>query len=480
MVRGEMDDSSDEVGELMIGELMGHELGRMLRSPARVALIVFYSAIVIWGAIDGHTWRRELEALQAERPADLTNDRAEWMAELARVESGEEDSPFAARPMNLRLRAILPPGPLAQLAHRDESIQPHTALVSGWRSEASLFQRYEVEGPSALSIGRLDLSYAATVLMPLILLLLTFDSLSSDRETGRLRLFVALGGNPRALLAARLLIALVPLWLVTTLAAVTISVTSSEEGSLARLGLWIIALSVYAVFWLGIAAWVASTFARTVDAALAALIAWAAIVLLLPSLGQLAIEALDPTPSRVEYQTEARNAEAETRRGLEHRVETYMAEHESLSGHTNDAVPNFFRASYLANIDVNQRTAPLVQQMERRREGQRRTAAILQFVSPARLVDQVFKTAAGTGNDRAAEYRRQVRAHLTVLVQAIGPATVGKGRLTQKEANAIPDFAFFEPRVPRLSWIALVWLLALAGLVCIVAWKQTTQLWHPT
>jgi len=43
-------------------------------------------------------------------------------------------------------------------------------------------------GPSA--VGRLDLTFVVVVLMPLVLLLLTFDTLSRERESGRLALLV--------------------------------------------------------------------------------------------------------------------------------------------------------------------------------------------------------------------------------------------------------------------------------------------------
>ena len=170
-----------------------------------------------------------------------------------------------------------------------------------------------------------------------------------------------------------------------------------------------------------------------------------------------------PTPSRVAYSTQARAAEAEARRELERRAEVYMAEHDMQAGAEDEAVPGFFRASYLANIHINSSTAPLVARFEERQAAQAAVADRVELVAPTMLAHHVLQDAAGVGAERAAAYRRQVRAHLKLVHEAVGPATVGRRRLTLDEARAIPDFQFVEPATPASAWLGVGWLAALAA-----------------
>lgn len=448
----------------MIAVLVRQECTRLLRrSPARLALLVLYTVLAVWAGIDGLRWKRELAQVQHDRPADLKQDRSAWMAELERALSNETSSPFEARPMNLTLLAVLPPGPLAELSHQRESIHPHTALISGWQSDASLFRRYEVEGSSALSMRGLDLTYLAVVLCPLVLLLSTFDVLSAERHTGRLRLLMVQGARPAQLVLARLIAVTVPVWLITSVVAVGVgAVGNGAAGNLGRLTLWLAGFTSYAVLWAAAAGWVAARSARSSDAAMVAVATWVIMVLLVPSFAQFAAEAVYPTPSRVAYLTQAREAEAQSRRELDQRAEVYMAEHDIQADFEDEAVPGFYRASYLANIHVNSSTAPLVARFEEQRAGQAAVANRIELVVPTMLAHHVLLGAAGVGAERAANYRQQVREHLKVLHEAVGPATVGRSRLTLDEARAIPDFRFAEPAVPSSAWWGVAWLLALA------------------
>lgn len=148
-------------------DLFKAEYARLFfRSPLRLIFVLGYMLLGTWSALDGLAWQRAVHDAQASRPAELLVDRAAWTKELEEVEAKKDVSPRKAQPMSLTLLAFLPPGQLSQLAHRGESMYPSTALLSGWKSEASLFRRYEIEGPTPLSMVGMDLSYLVVVLLP--------------------------------------------------------------------------------------------------------------------------------------------------------------------------------------------------------------------------------------------------------------------------------------------------------------------------
>ena len=440
----------------------------MWQSPMRVAMLVSYTVLATWALVDGLRWQAQVEQVHAATPADLLTDRDAWLAELRKAEAGGEISAYAARPMNLTFLALHSPAPLAALAHGGESIHPHSALINGWRSEASLFRRYEVEGPSTLRLGRIDLLFVLTVLFPLFLMMLSFDVISVERSSARLRLFLIQGGQVPALLCARLFSALIPLLLVSVACVLIAALLTGA--TFVSVAIWFFALLVYALFWSAVAAVVAVGFGRPASGALAVLAAWAVLVVVLPSASQFLAQAYYPVPSRVAYLSEARMAEGETRRNLAARAEVYMAEHPDQGKASDASVPGYFRASYLSNIDINARTRPIVEAYASQQAAQRDALALARFVSPALAVQHLLHDASGTGAEHAAAFRRQARGHLNMLLEHIGPATVSRARLSVEQAQSIPRFQFKADGIDRRSWLALAWyvLLSCALLVAVV------------
>jgi len=453
---------------------LAREFNALWRPAPRLAALALYAALIAWSVADGVSWHRHAESVLADVPADLLTDRSEWMADLESAEAGEEISPYAARPMSLTFLAALPPGPLAALAGRNEAMQPHTALISGWRSEVSLFQRYEVEGPVALGAGRLDLAFVVVAVLPLLVLLLSFDVLSRDREAGRFRLFLIQGGRAGQTLIARLIAVALPAFAIPAIAILVAALLLDAPVAATRV--WIAGLAIYTAFWSAVAALVAVSFRQVSTGALAAVTVWALLVVVVPSTVRFSAEALYPLPSRVSYLTEARLAEGATRRNLAERAEIFMAEHPDEADAPDEAVPGFYRASYLANVDINTRTRGLVDAFEGQQAQQRGLVGALQFLSPAIMLNQVLQASAGTGPARSADFRRQARAHLDVVLDAIGPATVGRNRLTVEEARRIPEFAFTEPAIPLSGLIAMIWMLVLAAGGTLLALRRAQRL----
>ncbi|WP_019962177.1 DUF3526 domain-containing protein [Woodsholea maritima] len=445
----------------MITFHIARELRAFGRNPVRLTVLTLFALVCAWSVSDGVRWQRQVETVLSETPADMVTQRDEWMADLRRAEAGEEVSPYAARPMSLTFMAQLPPGRLAALAGGGDAIHPHTALINGWLSEASLFRRYEVEGPSALHAGRLDLSFLVIAVLPMLLLMLSFDTLSREREAGRFTLFLLQGGQAWHLILARLIVVALPLWAIISLAVISASLLLGAPFMTAAL--WIASMSLYLLFWCSLAALVAVFARRTSFAALGAIGAWAVFVVLIPLTARFTAETLHPVPSRVTYLTEARLAEGETRRNLTNRSEIYMAEHPDMANAGDEAVPGYYQASYLANIDINAHTRPLVARFEAQQAAQRQWAQALQFLSPALIVEQGLHGVSGTGPQRAAAFRAQARQHLNHLLEAIGPATVARARLTLAQAEALPEFSFSEPQPALSTHFGFAWMLVLVG-----------------
>ena len=464
----------------MFRALIAREVRRLARSPMRAGLLVVLVAASGWAVASGLAWREAKLAEQALMHGELGENRNEWFEALGRAEAGKSILPFAAQPMALGFAAVLPPGPLGDFAFGRDALHPHYTNVQGWQNAASLFKRYEVDGPTTLATGWLDLNFVVIVLMPLILVLLGFDALSRERENGRLPLMLVQGARPGAIVGARLLVVGVAVWAILAVAAAVGALRIDALERLARFGIWLVAMTAYCAFWVAIVALVAVSFRRQANAALGALGAWIALVVVVPSGAQFLAAAVYPPPSRVEMLTRARIAESAARRNVEQRAEVYMAEHPSDDAPAKD-VPGFYRAAYLANLDINARTAEVLEAFHESRTSQRSLADAVQVLSPVMVAYDVLTGVAGSGFPRVVAFQERVRQHLHTVLDAIGPATVGRRRLTVEQARAIPAFVHREPPVPRAAWLWIALLITWTAVVAMfvarrLAWLRRAPL----
>jgi len=447
----------------MFARFLRKEFAALWQERGRASGVGVFAALCIWSAATGLAWQADTEKVLAEAPEAVLSEQAAWLADLEKLEAGEEVSPYAARPMNFTALALDKPAPLAALAYREEAMHPRSASINGWRSEASLFQRYEVQGPSALWAGRFDLAFMVVAVLPLLLLILTFDVLSRERESGRLSLFLVQGGSVAGLVLARVLSVAVSLALMPI--AVVLITAVMQGPSPGSTLLWIVTILAYTALWASLATWIAIRFRGTATAALAVLAVWALVVVLLPSGAQFLAQAAHPTPSRVTYLSEARDAEAAARRNVSERAEIYMAEHPDMAKSADEEVPGFYRSAYLANVDINAKTRPLVEALESQQAAQRRLVNLAGVLSPAIIAQRLLQEASGTGAAGAAEFRRQAREYLNQLLEVIGPATVGQSRISLEEARAIPPFTYENRGNKGPLFLPVIWLLLLtAGL----------------
>lgn len=282
------------------------------------------------------------------------------------------------------------------------------------------------------------------------------------------------GASAPRLLFARVFSVL--LLLVAGTYGIAIGAGVAGGSSFAAVGLWLACAGAYALFWGGAAMWIAIRFRRRTDVALGALGTWIALVLFLPAAVQFGAETLYPVPSRVEYLMKARDAEAQARREIDERAEVYMAEHEVELGDGADKIPDFYRKYFIANEHIRDQTSPLVQVGEEQREAQSRIANQLEFAAPPMLAARLLAQVCGTGSERAAQYRKQVRSHLGRLHQSIGPATVAKRRISLAQARAIPDFEFQEPTPSLPPFLGIGWLLIVGGGLSLAARRRARVL----
>ncbi|MEO1015993.1 MAG: DUF3526 domain-containing protein [Pseudomonadota bacterium] len=418
---------------------------------------------------------RAQEAFQAEQNASLS----EWRDALETIErDGEASSPYNARPMNISMPAILPPAPLADFASGAADLHPTTTTISGWSNPVNLFIEYEFDNPTPLSLGGLDLTFLAVVLMPLIMIAASFDVLAGDRDLGRARLVALQAGHVRSSVWERLAIRNGVVWAAFSTAALVVAIIPTPNADIgARLAhflAWMFVALIYGGFWFGCIALASVVLKKGETVAAALFAAWAAFVFAAPAVGGAFAEAFYPPPSRLAFLSEMRKGEVAAVRETAELTAGFLADHPEMTV-SDEAVPGYYANSFLANREAEKRTTPVLEGFEASREQRAQLVSILQFLSPAMIADRALTSIAGGDVARAMNYQRQARAALFDLRDKIGPAVVAKQRISLAEFDAIERFGFEDRTLTdllRSSAAPLIYLALVAGGLITYARKR--------
>ncbi|PCC69349.1 ABC-2 type transport system permease protein [Nannocystis exedens] len=422
--------------------LLRSQLRLLLREPtlrlgALVLLLCFGYALArgrAWALADAE----QLARVQHDVDAEVGKKREE----VADVEAGRvraEERPFAGSPLDYKVAAALPPGPLAALATGQRDLAASVTQVTPWGRSDALLTRQSLADPEQLQAGTFDAAFVVVYLLPLLVIGLTFDLLAGERERGTLRLVLSQPISPAgfllAKLAARLVVILALLGLFGVAAAAALG-TGVTAGLLA----WIAVAAVYALFWSALAFAVNTRGRSSAANAMTLAGAWVSLVLVLPAAINTVVEQALPLPSRMVLIGELRAAE--------NRAAAWIHDHPELTG---DDVFAWARAHYRVQRAVEEETAPRFAAFAARLEARTELVRASSWVSPPVLVHEALSELAGTGPARHAAFGAQVLAFVDSLRGEMAPRLYAGRRLTAGEYDALPRFTFVEEEPAQVA-----------------------------
>ena len=452
---------------------------RVLRIVLPLFVVLFAYALA-----NGMAWVRFQErTVQVVRDGSVERTDA-LKRELTAIENGSRPaSPFRdPRSANVMGGArgarsvVLEPGPLTALAVGQSDLLPYYYDVSINTNESTFLQNGEVENPLNLMVGRFDLAFVAVYLLPLLVLALGFNVLSGEREQGTLALTLSQPVSARRIVATKLgFRAMLVMAVAIGVSVIGILLTGSPGSSepSGRALLWCAALTVYALFWFSITAWVNSLGRSSAWNATVLVGAWLVLVVVLPAAINIAAGLLHPLPSRVEMITAQREASNDAVSRRSELLARYLEDHPELAGGTVADESNRAALAWAATDAVNRRLEEVSAQHHLRREEQNELVRRYRFLSPALLVQELFIDAAGTGDARFARFQSQVREFAGQWRSFFVPAILAGEKLSADVIPTVPKFQFVDESlgdVTRRAAVPLSTLTILVGLVSAGAW----------
>lgn len=452
---------------------------RVIRNERRLLLadrpllgaLALFAALFVYALSNGMAWVAAQErTVEAVRAADI--ERTEAIdAELAAIAAGAEPvsrfrDPRAPNVLggNRGARtAILEPGPLAALSIGQSDLLPYYYDVSIYTNEQTFLQNGEIENPLNLMVGRFDLAFVLIYLLPLLVLALSYNVLSAERERGTWALTLAQPVSARSVIAAKLLfraVLVIGLALAVSLVGAALSGGFAEP---ARLALWTAAVVAYSVCWFGLAAWVNTLGRGSAWNATALVGAWLVLVVVVPAVVNIAAGLMHPLPSRVEMISTAREASNEAVNRRSELLAQFLEDHPEMAGAVVPDAANTAALSWAATDEVNNQLEEVAARYDERLNAQHAVVRRYRFLSPALLTQEILNDAAGTGDARFALFEEQVREFAEEWKAFFVPAIVAGRTMEGVDLSTRPRFELGEEEFgdvfARARWPLLVLVL---------------------
>ena len=365
--------------------------------------------------------------------------------------------------------AVLTPGPLTALAVGQSDLLPYYYDVNIYTNESTFQQNGEVENPLNLMVGRFDLTFVVIYLLPLLVLALSYNVLSEEREQGTLALTLSQPVSARHVVATKLAFrALLVLGTVLTVSLLGILGTGGL-GSPGRVILWCATVLTYALIWFGLAAWVNSLRRSSAWNATVLVGTWLVLVVVLPAAVNIAAGFLHPLPSRVQMVTAQREASNDAVNRRSELLARYLEDHPEMAGSVvADDEPALGALSWAATDAVNRRLEEVTAEHNLRRAEQIALVRRYRFLSPALMAQEALVDAAGTGDARYARFQTQVRAFAEEWKAFFVPAILAGEQMDASMLPDVPTFRFADEESSDVAWRAAVPLSVLAALLLLV------------
>ena len=308
-------------------------------------------------------------------------------------------------------------------------------------------------------------------LFPLFLLALVYDLMAGDREAGTLRLALAQGVTPWRWMLGRALARSLPVLGLATVATLVAGLAAGSAGMGARLALALAAVLAYGLFWVALALAV-NTVARTAAAAATSLGgAWVLLVLVAPTLLNVAVETLYPTPSRPELIAAGRKASGEAEKRGGDLLDSFYRDHPELAPAGQQA--DFAARHLTVQDEVGRAIEPVRRKFDEQLARQQAAVGRWRFLSPAIALHEALTDLAGTGYWRHRAFREQVGDLRRSVSGFYTPRIHRREPVTSADLERLPRFEFREE--PAVAWglrvaAGLAGILVLAGALAWGAW----------
>lgn len=267
--------------------LLLYEWKHIARQSAVWILFFFFFVIAGYAIYSGNILtKNKLSAIEEAKKESVKDyhNTLQAFTDTASVEK-KQQAENAGNPYVIDYRypriAFDQPYPLTGLASGIKDITPVTEKVNYYTDYATVDR--EMINPSILFEGRLDLLYVNLYLIPLLIIVLAYNVISSEKEKGISNLLIVQGGSLKKVLFGKLLTRLIIVFLAAFMVNI-LGMLLSPSGfpSVKDAFLWIFLLFSYCVLWISLCFVIIALDGNSVFNLFTCIALWVFLMFLLP------------------------------------------------------------------------------------------------------------------------------------------------------------------------------------------------------
>ncbi len=367
------------------------------------------------------------------------------------------------------------PSPLAFAAFGQRDLQPSALRVRALGLHAQLYESETINPDLALP-GRLDFAFILIYLVPLIIIALIHDLVTSERESRRLRLMQSLPVSQMQLWLRRTAVRALLVFVITALPfSVSAWIAGADIGSVSGV-LGISAL--YIAFWFGLSLLIAARAGSSASAAAILLSCFVVFTLVLPTVSNVLITRAVPVAKGIEL-TLAQRQEVHQGWDLPKDVtfEKFFLTHPEWRD--TPPVKNAFHwkwyfAMHQAGDDAVSPMAKAYRQSLIQRENLTQLAG---YILPSVSVQTVLHRLANTDLQAYLNHEDQIARYHKVLRQYFYPYMFRDQKFGAAELAALPRFTPAEPDGGKLPQLYLATAF-LTLIISVIAMQSLRRIRH--
>lgn len=418
--------------------IVSHETRTLARSGALWGILALLVIAIGFAAFaGGRTVERQLKgaadatAFENDERAKMRQDTEAYAAQVAASGGTYEfatvrHSPGEGPPQGTNAGAVgaetaafvsLPPTGLAALSVGQSDIQLNY-LPASMGTTLEMTKNLEIDNPVNLQTGPFDIAFVIIFLLPIFILAMTYDLLSSEKERGTLAMILAHPVSLRELMASKIaarggvILAVVAGLGLAALLAVGTQLDVAETWL--RFALWLVVTALYSLFWFALAVLV-NVYGRssaTNGTILAG--AWLVLVVMVPTLVSLLATTVYPAPSRMDLIVAARDAQTAGEKNITGALDRFYSDHLDQVPAGDQRAMDFLTLSQANAANIEKALLPLYDRFRDQTARQEDLVQRFQYLSPAIMMQLALNEISGTSSARyqdflgqAVRFRRQ-------------------------------------------------------------------------
>ncbi|WP_343486423.1 DUF3526 domain-containing protein [Allomuricauda sp. d1] len=460
-----------------------YELKLLLRSRWIQLLSIVLLLLFGFSAYNGKQKVEKRKAAIAAAHDEVNENDVMMLKLLDSVERGMEvsasrwtipTSPMAVGNYHPRV-AAMDPLPLAFIATGQADLFTHYVkpTVSG---DDFALNFTEMTSPVQLLFGSFDLAFVIIYLLPLLIIAFSYNVLSSEKESGTLRLLAAQPIGIQNWVLQKL--GLRFLWLsVLVIGALVITFLVfgldifSQGTAVAKMAALILA---YMLFWFAISFLVNLWAGSSAKNAVLLLGLWVLFVLLVPSVLNQLGETLYPMPSRTLMVNEMRGMKAEVTKRQDEILDNFLRDHPEYAINDSTQSRGFYHRYMASKKLIEKELAPVVNAYEEQLQRQQNWVGRFKWISPAIITQESLNQMAGTSTQDYENFRKQVVVFANTWREHFMPFLYNNRDFSQTDYPNLPKFQFEQKPYSSLGVIPLLLIISI-GLFGLGFWTSSKE-----